>query len=111
MQAVRLLSKEELSPGMYGIPEPPADRAAAGEEELSGISLAVVPCLSAGRGGERLGHGAGYYDRFLKGRGMLRMCLCYEALLSEEIPMDADDLRMDLVVSGAGVYRAACRRG
>ncbi len=94
MEAVRVRSLAELRPGMRGIPEPPEDG-----ERAQAPDLAVVPCVSASRDGRRLGHGAGYYDRFLEKTPCRTLCLCYEALLSDEIPTDEHDVRMDAVAT------------
>ena len=104
MKAVRITTTEELAPGALGIPEPVDDRVCAASGE---IELALVPCVSAARNGRRLGHGAGYYDRFLAGNPCRTMCLCYEALLCDEIPVDALDVSMDAVVSEKAIYSNA----
>ena len=110
MLAVRIRSMEELLPGTLGIPEPvfdpddPPETAAAAE-----VDLILAPCVTANRRGERLGHGAGYYDRYLaplaspnrEGKTAV-LCLCHEALLTEEIPADGNDIRADAVVTGDG---------
>ena len=102
MQAARVRSAAGLRAGAFGIPEPDGGAEAA---EPGDFSLAVVPCAAAGRGGERLGHGAGYYDRFLRAFPCATLCLCHEALLVDGIPMEADDVRMDCVVTERGIYR------
>ena len=94
LEAVRIRSVGELRPGTLSIPEPPEDG-----ERAQTPDLAVVPCVCASRDGRRLGHGAGYYDRFLEKTPCRTLCLCYEALLSEEIPTDEHDVRMDAVVT------------
>ena len=98
MRALLLTGPEELRPGMYGLPEPPED---APEVEPD---LILVPCLAASRDGARLGHGGGYYDRYLRRRSATTLCLCFEALLSEDIPMTELDVPMDCVVTERGVY-------
>lgn len=105
MKAVRIESLDALAPGTLGIPEPVDDSVSAAPGE---IGLALVPCVSAARDGRRLGHGAGYYDRFLADRSCRTLCLCYEALLCDEIPTDALDVPMDAVVSEKGIYD--CKR-
>lgn len=96
MEAVRISSPADLRPGAYGIPEP-----AEGLPQVSpaDIDLAIVPCIAAGRDGRRIGHGAGYYDRFLAPIRAKRVCLCFKAMLRDDIPMDAHDLLMDKVIS------------
>ena len=66
--------------------------------------LVIVPCLCAGKNGERLGHGAGYYDRFLQGSRWLKICLCLEENIREDIPMGQHDLYMDLVITEENIY-------
>lgn len=101
MKAVRIHALDELRPGTMGIPEPVSDRESAG---TGGLSLALIPCVTAAKDGRRMGHGVGYYDRFLADRRCRKICLCYEALLSDFIPMDAHDIPMDAVVTEKGIY-------
>lgn len=95
MQAVRLLSFSELSAGRYGIPEP------TGTQKINAadIDLAIIPCVCASPDGRRLGHGAGYYDRFLANTKAEKVCLCFGRLLTDDIPMEKYDIYMDKVVS------------
>ena len=90
---------DHLAPGRWGIPEP---KEQAKEGPLPQPELILVPCVAASRDGNRLGHGAGYYDRFLTGQPGCRWCLCFEACLSEEIPTEAGDLAMDRVITELG---------
>lgn len=100
MKAVRIKSLRELRPGALGIPEPDGggETAAPG-----GIDLAVTPCVAASPDGARLGHGGGYYDRFLHAYRCPTLCLCYEALLCDRIPMGAHDVFMDALVTEKGI--------
>ncbi len=62
--SVVIASTKELKTGTYGIPEPCKDNS-RGELPLQEIDLVVVPGLAFDRLGNRLGRGAGYYDRLI----------------------------------------------
>lgn len=105
MEAVCISSREDLTEqGTYGIPEPAAGLPVLQPEELD---LLVVPCVACTRDGARLGHGMGYYDRFMEQASGTAAVLCYEALLQEKIPEEPHDRRPDLVISENAVYRTA----
>ena len=99
LQAPRMLALPwrgdgEMEPGYLGIPEP---RMEAGAELRP--DLILIPCVAAARDGIRLGHGAGYYDWFLKEQQGTKVCLCFSALLFDELPAEEWDIRMDRVIS------------
>lgn len=95
MKAFKLNCFDELTKGKYGIPEPEAKN----EITVNDIDLAIVPCLSASADGRRLGHGGGYYDRFLQNCKCKKICLCFKALTCQNIPMDEFDIYMDKVIT------------
>ena len=96
MLAVEIKSLADLRPGVWGIPEP---------EDMPetyappALDLTLVPCVGASLNGARLGHGAGYYDRFFAGCETYKLCLCFADLLTDEIPMLPNDVRMDRVIT------------
>ena len=102
MRAVRIGSRGDLSPGFADIPEPAEGLPEARPGE---IDLAIVPCVSVARDGRRLGRGGGYYDRFLAETQALRLCLCFEKLLSVDVPTAAHDVRMDYAATENEIIR------
>ena len=104
MEARRVHDLSQLVPGAYGLLEPPPE---APLIPWGMLSFALVPCVAADRRGGRLGHGGGYYDRFLAwAPGDLDAALvCFSALLAEEIPMGETDVPVPLVVTEEGIWR------
>ncbi len=99
MEAVRISSFADLEPGHYGISEPKASIEATPTDEFdSDTAVAFVPCVGATLDGRRIGHGAGYYDRFLEGRRMKKLMLVYGQQIVEELPCDEHDLILDRVI-------------
>lgn len=103
MELRELRAPEQLSPGAYGLPEPPPQLPTVSPDE---VDFAVVPCLSCGHDGRRLGRGGGYYDRFLEKYGGPAAVLCREALTREDLPLEPHDVRVAAVVTERGVFRS-----
>ena len=96
MEALPVRSPEELIPGALGIPEPPVPQEGTVIPEPD---LIIVPCMTASPGGVRLGHGAGYYDRFLAEHSGKTVCLCFRALMRADLPAEDTDIPMDYVIT------------
>ena len=101
MDAVALSSWESLAPGKLGIPEPQDGPVL---EAGRGVDLCVIPCVCADRTGRRLGHGAGYYDRWLIQHPGTRLCLCFDRLLTDQVPTEPTDIPMDEIMTESGCY-------
>jgi len=101
-------------------PEAPTVRSTLGVDEpttsplpgdaLTEVDLVLVPALAVDHHGNRLGRGAGYYDRALAGlRGRPdRPLLCAVVFAEEllpEVPHDDHDVPVDLVLTDGGVFR------
>jgi 5-formyltetrahydrofolate cyclo-ligase len=97
--------------GPYGIPEPSIP--AGAEPRQSGWDIVVVPGLAFDRRGNRLGHGFGYYDRFLGGlpEGVPRVGLAWAGQLVSDVPVDAWDVPVHALVTEEGVIRVVRTSG
>ena len=92
-----------LLPGSYGILEPIDGEA----WPIESIDLIIVPGLAFDRNGNRLGQGAGFYERILATDGM-RATTCAMAFaeqLVSSVPVSSDDWPMDVVVTDHEVIR------
>ncbi len=97
--------------GPYGIPEPPS--LAGVEPRTKGWDIIVVPGLAFDRRGNRLGRGFGYYDRFLGGlpESVPRVGLAWASQRIPEVPVDAWDVPVHVLVTEEGVIRAVKASG
>lgn len=90
--------ESDWAPGVYGIPEPRLDLLTVRPKD---IEMILIPGVVFGERGERLGRGAGFYDRFLSDiPGTLRVGVAFDfQVISDEIPQEPWDARMDLIVT------------
>ena len=100
----------QLVPGVWDIPEPDPERCPA--VELASVEFALVPALAVDLAGYRLGYGAGYFDRLLAGRGPRTFCVTAlpSAFVVEQLPHEAHDVAVDLVLSERGTVAAPAGR-
>lgn len=101
MEARRVSCLEELRPGAYGILEPPPT---AEIVPFDRIEFSVLPCACCTRAGDRLGRGGGYYDRFLAEFAGVSIAACFERLIVDAVPMEAHDVRVQMVATELGVW-------
>ena len=97
-----ITSLDELRPGTWGILEPSDSAPSVRADE---VDLAVIPCVSCSHEGLRLGQGGGYYDRFLEGFRGCAALICREALTLKDIPVEAHDAVIPVVITEKGVFR------
>jgi 5-formyltetrahydrofolate cyclo-ligase len=101
MDFYRIESFQELQPGFKGILEP--------SEELGlprvSPSFLMVPGLVFSRRGDRLGYGAGTYDRYLSRRNPMpfRLALSFDAQIVTSIPSGPQDIPMNAIVTESGI--------
>jgi len=65
------------------------------------IDVVLVPGLAFDRWGNRLGRGRGYYDRFLRRLpdSVLSIGLALDGMIREQIPHDANDCPVKMIVT------------
>lgn len=91
-------SKTEL-----GIAEPEGER--LGTETLASVDFVIVPALAVDESGNRLGRGAGYYDRALAGVTAPVCALLFAGEIADVLPHEQHDIAMNMVITPTGVFR------
>lgn len=83
--------------GHYGIQEPPRNYPVADPVELD---LVLVPGVVFGRQGERVGMGAGYYDRYLvRAPQALRVALAFDYQLVDRLEQSSWDQPVHWIIT------------
>ncbi len=100
----RWKADDVLEKGRYGIAIPPAGA------PVFRPGVILVPLVAFDRTGQRLGYGAGYYDRTLAGlreggNPVLVIGVGYHAQEVELIPVSRHDQPMDMIVTDKEIIR------
>ena len=68
---------------------------------VDAVEFVIVPGLAFTAAGDRLGYGAGFYDRFLPTlpAGVPFVGVCFAEQLVDTMPIDAHDVRVQRVIS------------
>ncbi len=125
MEFYEIYGLEELQQSSYGILEPPEDentlfvkaglindRKKAGsavenvaEEGKCRRRLMLLPGLAFDKRGNRIGYGAGYYDRYLSGcaGSFYKLALAYDFQVVGKIEADANDVKVDGILTPSGL--------
>jgi 5-formyltetrahydrofolate cyclo-ligase len=88
----------------WGIAEPCCDLE---EIDIAIIDMAIIPALMADKNGNRLGYGAGFYDRFIPGlrKDCLTITPVADELFVDSLPYDHWDIPVDYVITSSFLSR------
>lgn len=89
----------ELSPGVMGILEPHVRDSR--EIDVNSADFVVMPGVAFDSQCNRIGYGAGYYDKLLSGlkRQMPLVAITYEEQIVEKVPAEPHDVRVHKIVT------------
>jgi len=90
---------KELGIGPYGIKQPTNEYIRSAPTDK--IDIVITPGIAFDKTGNRIGHGAGYYDAFLKTlpETTLTIGLAYDCQLMEKIPTLSWDVPVQEIIS------------
>lgn len=98
-------SFNDLQSGYKGILEPakecpPWKESSFDADGLEKDTVLIVPGAVFDRNNRRIGYGGGYYDRFIAAHpGLFSVGICYSFQIVDDIPSDAWDRSVDMIVS------------
>lgn len=104
MTFYRLEDISQLEKSFYGLKEPNPSISQA--INPSSIEWMIVPGLIFDGNGFRIGHGGGYYDRFLAKNSLSTVSLSYLEQLVTTVPHDNYDVPVDVIVTPEKVIQA-----
>lgn len=92
----------DVSPGAWGIPEPRE----SSPFDLKDVDLIVTPGAAFDARGNRVGYGAGYYDKILSGYRGMTVALAFEEQIVPDVPADAHDVPVGKIVTEKRIIEA-----
>lgn len=107
LEFVAIASLEQLVAAPFNLLEPVKELPALTEDQKNNL-ICIVPALLVDTKGNRLGYGAGFYDRFLSTYPGKKICLAYQQNLSRTmLPHTALDVAVDMVITESEVLTCA----
>lgn len=95
IRAVPMNGWDDLAPGKWGILAPLRDDPAPGP-----FDAAIIPGVAFTESRQRIGHGRGYYDRWLEANPVgSSIALAFERQLVPELPVEPHDRPVDMIVT------------
>lgn len=100
----RIVSLDELAPGVCDIPEPDGTTAEMAPEQFD---VVIVPGVAFDRACRRIGFGGGFYDTLLPRLrpGAFTIGLAFDEQMVEEVPCEEHDSPLDAVVTPTTLHR------
>ena len=91
---------DKLKKNMYGIHEP--EEIIEPKDE---IDIAIVPGVAFDKNLNRIGFGKAFYDKLLKDKHMIKIGLCFDFQIVDNIPKENHDIPMDIVITEQRIIR------
>lgn len=101
MDIAKINTSTKFRIGKFGIREP------LGAEIIKDgqlIDLSIIPMVAFDSNLNRLGHGKGFYDKWLNKNVTLKIGICFEERKFDKVPIDNNDVQMDVIISEKEIY-------
>lgn len=97
---IKFYISNQFQSGSYGIKEPVNGLLV--DEKL--VDLVIVPLVGFDKNKNRLGHGKGYYDRYLNNKKVTKIGVGFEIQRLPDIIVEENDVSLDYILSENGWY-------
>lgn len=112
MEFYEIKSRKGLVQSTYGILEPPKEKEKrflfTPDRKERKENVMLLPGLAFDPYGNRIGYGAGYYDKYLAIQGadvFHKLALAYDFQIMERIPSEEFDIRADKIITPTKIYQ------
>ncbi len=87
--------------GFFSYPQVIGDQINYFDQQGNGVrpEALMIPGLSFDKRGFRLGRGKGHFDKYFATQKPLRIGVCFHEFLSDKIPDEGHDVKMDFIVT------------
>jgi 5-formyltetrahydrofolate cyclo-ligase len=92
----------DVSPGAWGIPEPQG----SAPVKLDELDVIIVPGAAFDERGNRLGYGAGFYDKLLSAFTKPSVAIAFEEQIVPNVPADPHDVPVQKIVTEKRIIEA-----
>ncbi len=101
LQLTEIRALDELTPRTQGILEPRDDvrKSTSRNRHVDDCDVVIVPGLAFTTAGDRLGYGAGYYDRLLQKCSAPKIGIAFACQIVPTLPTEPTDIKMDFIVT------------
>ncbi len=95
----------DVSPGAWGIPEP----CGSAPVKLDEVDVIIVPGAAFDERGNRLGYGAGFYDKLLSTFKKLTVAVAFDIQIVPAVPAAAHDVPVQKIATETRVIETSFR--
>lgn len=104
LKTVQISNKTKYLINSYGIEEP------IGHNSNINNFVCIMPLLAIDQNGNRIGFGKGYYDKFLQNKNCIKIGLCYDFQIIDNIKSDTHDVPLDIIISEKRIINRTNKR-
>lgn len=92
-------NNNEFKRNLFGVEEP-------NEFTITNdIEVAIIPLIACDENKNRLGFGKGYYDKFLRDKTCLKIGICYDFQVLDNVPTHELDVPLDIIITDKRIIK------